>query len=51
MMKALLNAGIRVSCIGEVLDQPVGIDAYDKNGPGSWPAFEVDEIARLFHDP
>jgi hydrogenase expression/formation protein HypE len=50
MMEALLNEGIRVSCIGEVLDQPAGIHAHDKKGPQTWPTFEVDEITRLFHD-
>jgi len=50
MMEAIRNAGIKVSCIGKVLDQPAGIHAHDKNGPQTWPTFEVDEIARLFHD-
>jgi hypothetical protein len=50
MMEAIQNAGIKVSCIGEVLDQPAGVYAHDKNGPQTWPTFEVDEIARLFHD-
>jgi hydrogenase maturation factor len=50
MMEAIQNAGIKVSCIGEVLDQPAGIHAHDKNGTQTWPTFEVDEIARLFHD-
>jgi len=50
IMEAIRNAGIKVSCIGKVLDQPAGIHAHDKNGPQTWPTFEVDEIARLFHD-
>ena len=49
MMGALVKAGIRVTCIGEVLDQKAGITAYTHAGPRSWPTFEVDEIARLFH--
>ena len=50
MMHALLTAGVRVTCIGEVLDQTTGISAYTHAGPRTWPTFEVDEIARLFHD-
>ncbi len=49
MMGTLVKAGIRVTCIGEVLDQKAGITAYTHTGPQSWPTFEVDEIARLFH--
>jgi len=50
MMEALFKAGIRVSCIGAVLDQAAGIRAYTHAGPQSWPTFDVDEITRLFHD-
>ncbi len=50
MMDALLKAGIRATCIGEVLDQKAGITAHTHDGPQTWPTFEVDEIARLFHD-
>lgn len=50
MMGTLLNEGIRVTCIGEVMDQEAGINAHTQAGPQDWPAFEVDEIARLFHD-
>lgn len=50
MMDTLLNKGIQVTCIGEVMDQEAGINAYTQAGPQDWPSFEVDEIARLFHD-
>ena len=50
MMGTLLNEGIRVTCIGEVMDQEAGIIAHTQAGPQDWPTFEVDEITRLFHD-
>jgi len=50
MMDNLLNEGIRVTCIGEVMDKEAGINAHTQAGPQDWPTFEVDEIARLFHD-
>ncbi len=49
MTDALLRADIKVTCIGEVLNQKAGITAYTHTGPQSWPTFEVDEIARLFN--
>ena len=50
IMDALLKAKIKVTCIGEVLNQKAGITAYTHAGSQTWPTFEVDEIARLFHD-
>jgi len=47
---AIRKAGIAVSCIGEVMDSKVGVFAENHAGPQAWPAFDVDEIARLFHD-
>ena len=50
LMRSIREAGIAVTCIGEVLDKGAGIEAVDlKRGrPAELPRFEVDEIARLF---
>ena len=47
---SLDEAGIPVACIGQVLDEGSGVEALEKEGgrPVPWPAFETDEIARLF---
>ena len=47
---SLDEAGIPVACIGQVLEEGSGVEALGKEGgrPVSWPAFETDEIARLF---
>jgi hydrogenase expression/formation protein HypE len=39
---------IEVTSIGEVVDGNNGIDARSGNTPVPWPAFETDEIGRLF---
>ena len=43
------SAGIDATCIGEVLSKGEGILAMDNLKPVVWPAFKVDELARLFH--
>ena len=48
LMTAVREAGIEIACIGEVMERGQGIDSYKKNRPASWPAFEVDEITKLF---
>jgi hydrogenase maturation factor/beta-phosphoglucomutase-like phosphatase (HAD superfamily) len=48
LMADVRDAGIETACIGEVMDRGQGVDAYKKNRPVSWPAFEVDEITKLF---
>jgi hydrogenase maturation factor/beta-phosphoglucomutase-like phosphatase (HAD superfamily) len=48
LMAAVRDAGIEIACIGEVMDRGQGVNAYKKNRPVSWPAFEVDEITKLF---
>ncbi len=50
MIRDVQAAGIKITCVGEVLDQAAGITAETHAGPDAWPTFEVDEIARLFHD-
>jgi hydrogenase maturation factor len=42
------DAGIEIACIGEVMDRGQGVNAYKKNRQVRWPAFEVDEITKLF---
>ena len=48
LMAAVREAGIEIACIGEVMERGQGINPYKKNKPASWPAFEVDEITKLF---
>ena len=48
LMQTILRCGIKVSCIGEVLDSGQGISAFNKGRAAAWPHFEVDEITRLF---
>jgi hydrogenase expression/formation protein HypE len=43
------SAGIDATCIGEVLEKGGGILAMNGLKPVVWPAFKVDELARLFH--
>ena len=50
LSRNLHEAGIPVACIGEVLQEGSGIEPLEKEGgrPVPWPAFEADEIARLY---
>jgi len=48
LMNALRQAGIDVTCIGEVLEKGHGIAAFNKGRKAPWPQFEVDEITRLY---
>ena len=48
LKKTISDAGIKVTCIGEVLEKGQGIEAYKDGKRVAWPKFEVDEIARLF---
>ncbi len=47
LLSALVEAGIQAADIGEVGKEGVGIDAFDDGRPTEWPAFDVDEAARL----
>lgn len=49
LQSAILEAGIDVTCIGEVLEKGQGIEAYADDKPVPWPHFDVDELARFFH--
>ena len=48
LIAEIRRAGIDVTCIGEVLSKGEGILAMDDRKPVVWPAFKVDELARLF---
>lgn len=48
LMAKILDAGIEIALIGEVLESGHGIHAYHKNRQDRWPVFEVDEITKLF---
>ena len=48
LMADVRDAGIEIACIGEVMGRGKGVNAYKKNRQVSWPAFEVDEITKLF---
>ena len=41
-------AGVEITPIGEVLEKGQGIRAYKREKQVPWPAFEVDEITKLF---
>ena len=47
-MQAIQDVGIKVACIGEVLEEGQGVEAYKDGNRVTWPKFEVDEITRLF---
>jgi hydrogenase maturation factor/beta-phosphoglucomutase-like phosphatase (HAD superfamily) len=48
LMANVRDAGIKIACIGEIMERGQGVNAYKKNTQVSWPAFEVDEITKLF---
>jgi len=48
LLEKIRKSGIKISCIGEVLDPGQGISAIKKGRSIDWPRFEVDEITRLF---
>ena len=48
LIKQIQDAGIKVACIGEVMESGQGIEAERIGRPVPWPSFEVDEITRLF---
>jgi hydrogenase maturation factor/beta-phosphoglucomutase-like phosphatase (HAD superfamily) len=48
LMTAIRQAGVAVSCIGEVQEKGQGVAAVESAMPTEWPQFEVDEITQLF---
>jgi hydrogenase maturation factor len=48
LMEDIAAAGVEITPIGEVLERGQGIRAYKRKKQVSWPAFEVDEITKLF---
>jgi hydrogenase maturation factor len=48
LMRDIGAAGVEVNLIGEVMGRGKGIKAYKGEKQVPWPAFEVDEITKLF---
>lgn len=48
LMDDIGAAGVEVTPIGEVMEKGQGVRAYKRKKQVSWPAFEVDEITKLF---
>jgi hydrogenase expression/formation protein HypE len=48
LMDSIRDAGIDITCIGEMMEAGRGIEAISNAGPAAWPSFEVDEITRLY---
>ena len=48
LLEDIAAAGVAVTPIGEVMDRGQGIKAYKRKKQVPWPAFEVDEITKLF---
>ncbi len=48
LVSTIRGARIEAAVVGEVLDPGRGIEAEDDHGPVAWPAFEADELTRLF---
>jgi hydrogenase maturation factor len=48
MMRAIRQAGIDVTTIGEIQARGIGIDALHNGETVAWPEFEVDEITKLY---
>ena len=48
LMDDIAAAGVEITPIGEVMEKGQGIRAYKRKKQVSWPAFEVDEITKLF---
>ena len=48
LLNSIRQSGVKVTCIGEVLEKGQGIAAFKNGRPAVWPRFEVDEITQLF---
>jgi HAD superfamily hydrolase (TIGR01509 family) len=48
LTQAIADQGIAVTRIGEAREAGQGVTAYHQGMAASWPAFEVDEITKLF---
>lgn len=49
LVAAIIDQGIHVTEIGEVLDEGRGVQATCAGHPVEWPQFERDEVSRLSH--
>jgi len=50
LCRKFLAADIPCAPIGEVIEYGTGVEAFVAGKPVKWPHFEVDELARLFHN-
>ena len=48
LTKKIGDAGIEVTCVGEVMGSGQGVTAVKGKSPVDWPSFAVDEITKLF---
>jgi hydrogenase maturation factor len=48
LVENIAAAGVEITPIGEVMERGRGIRAYKRKKQVPWPAFEVDEITKLF---
>lgn len=48
LMERIAATGVAITPIGEVMERGEGIKAYKRKKQTPWPAFEVDEITKLF---
>jgi HAD superfamily hydrolase (TIGR01509 family) len=48
ILTGIRKAGIDAACIGEVLENGVGVVAMEGLKQAAWPKFKVDELARVF---
>jgi hydrogenase maturation factor len=48
LVAQIKEAGIDVECIGQVMNEGEGVEAFENGLHVNWPSFETDEITRLF---
>jgi len=48
LVQRIRQAGIEITCVGEVLSPGRGIEAFRKSRKVLWPSFDADELTRLF---
>jgi len=47
LIEKVKSAGIDITCIGEVGQPGVGVEAFKKGEKTTWPSFQADEITRV----
>jgi HAD superfamily hydrolase (TIGR01509 family) len=48
LVRRIRQAGIEITCLGEVLSPGRGIEAFRKSRKVLWPSFDADELTRLY---